>query len=95
MKNLKVILLALAVSLTSCVKEAGMQHEGSRQALMDKLVGDPTCADNVSSILVFIDGDIDEFTASETGKGLEIQPVFRNSASRTAQKHNLHKWHSV
>ena len=92
-----IILLALAAICTSCLKEDSLKNRAEatgNKVLASKLVGNPTGAGTASSVLVFIDGNIEDI-ASDSDERLSFEPVFRNITSESAVRHNLHCWYKV
>lgn len=94
--NIKYLfLLPIAALCASCVKEPALTENGTiSQDLNSKLVGS-IIADDASSVLVCISGDIESIQSKEEFSGLTFEPVFRNANSPTAKRHNLHRWYSV
>ena len=89
-------MLPLAALCLSCVKEPSLAGEGQPvQTLGTKLVGSSTCAEDASSVLVCISGDIEAIKAKEEFLGLTFEPIFNNVTSSTAKRHNLHLWYKV
>ena len=92
-----IILLALAAICTSCLKEDSLKNRAEatgNEVLASKLVGNTTGAGTASSVLVFIDGNIEDI-ASDSDERLSFEPVFRNITSESAVRHNLHCWYKV
>lgn len=87
MKNRLIILLSVAVLFASCVKDASMEES--------KLVGNITSGEHASSILICIDGDIKDIQANEAYAGLSFEPVFANTSSEAARRHNLDRWYKA
>ena len=97
MKHIHLILLTLTLSSISCVKEKSLM-EGDTQTpheLEYKLVGTGLCADDAPSVLVCISGGIDEIQSKEEFSNLTFEPVFCNTTSDVARRHNLHLWYKV
>lgn len=94
MKSKILTILALAAICLSCVKEESLTV-GNSQAMTGKLVGDISAGGNASSVLIFIDSDINTTAAKEECAGLSFEPVFKGTDSEIARKHNLHKWYKV
>ena len=65
------------------------------QTLSTKLVGSSLCADDASSVLVCISGGIEDIQSKDEFRGLTFEPVFSNTDSSVAQRHNLHLWYKV
>ena len=96
MKIKHLMMLPLAALCLSCVKEPSLAGEGQPvQTLGTKLVGSSTCAEDASSVLVCISGDIEAIKAKEEFLGLTFEPIFNNVTSSTAKRHNLHLWYKV
>lgn len=87
MKNRLIILLSVAALVVSCAKEPSMDES--------KLVGNISSGEHASSILICIDGDINDIQADEAYAGLSFEPVFSNSNSEVAKRHNLHRWYKA
>ena len=96
MKIKHFMMLPLAALCLSCVKEPSLV-EGSQttQTLSAKLVGSSLCADDASSVLVCISGGIENIQSKDEFRGLTFEPVFSNTDSSVAQRHNLHLWYKV
>ena len=98
MRRPLIILLALTALCSSCLKEdslnAGAETTG-KEALASKLVGNITDAGTASSVLIFIDGNIEDIAAAQPDDCLSFEPVFRNATSESAIRHNLHSWYKV
>lgn len=97
MKHIHIILLIFSFLSISCVKE-GTLVEGDKmtsQKLEDKLVGAGICSDDATSVMVCISGEIDAIQAKEDFSSLTFEPVFGNSTSDAAKRHNLHLWYKV
>lgn len=93
-----IILLALAAFCTSCLKEESLSNRAEttgKEALASKLVGNITDAGTASSVLIFIDGTIEEIAAAQPDNLLAFEPVFRNVSTESAVRHNLHCWYKV
>ena len=89
-------MLPVAALCLSCVKEPSLVENGqTKQDLDSKLVGGSIYADDASSVLVCISGDIEALQAKEEFRGLTFEPVFGNTTSPAAQRHNLHLWYKV
>ena len=93
-----IIILSLAVLCTSCLKEGSLDNRAEtpgNEALASKLVGNITDAGTASSLLIFIDGDIEEIADAQQDENMSFEPVFKNATSESAVRHNLHKWYKV
>ena len=93
-----IIILSLAVLCTSCLKEDSLDNRAEtpgNKALASKLVGNITDAGTASSLLIFIDGDIEEIADAQQDENMSFEPVFKNATSESAVRHNLHKWYKV
>ena len=93
-----IIILSLAVLCTSCLKEDSLDNRAEtpgNEALASKLVGNITDAGTASSLLIFIDGDIEEIADAQQDENMSFEPVFKNATSESAVRHNLHKWYKV
>ena len=93
-----IIILSLAVLCTSCLKEDSLDNRAEtpgNEALASKLVGNITDAGTASSLLIFIDGDIEEIADAQQDESMSFEPVFKNATSESAVRHNLHKWYKV
>lgn len=98
MRRPLIILLALTAFCTSCLKEDslnGRTETAGKEALTSKLVGNITSAGTASSVLIFIDGTIEEIAAAQPDDRLSFEPVFRNARTEPAVRHNLHNWYKV
>ena len=96
MKIKHLMMLPVAALCLSCVKEPSLVENGqTKQDLDSKLVGGSIYADDASSVLVCISGDIEALQAKEEFRGLTFEPVFGNTTSPAAQRHNLHLWYKV
>lgn len=94
--NRSLFILSLVLILVSCMKDPSPRSQSDTDnPLMSKLVGSISSSESASSILIFIDGNIDEVAASLQDSGMTYEPVFRNTESQTAQRHNLHRWYRV
>ena len=95
--NIKYLfLLPLAALCASCVKEPSVTEGGLvQQNLNSKLVGSSLCDENATSVLVCISGKIETIQAKSEFSGLSFEPVFFNTTSPAAQRHNLHLWYKV
>lgn len=92
MKIRILVMLALVLTCISCTKEIGNTTAPGQDDLMGKLVGETAGCEEAVSLLVSVEGEIGEMQASEAGKGMTFEPVFRNTESTSARRHNLHKW---
>ena len=93
-----IIILSLAVLCTSCLKEDSLDNRAEtpgNEALASKLVGNITDAGTASSLLIFIDGNIEEIADAQQDENMSFEPVFKNATSESAVRHNLHKWYKV
>ena len=93
-----IIILSLAVLCTSCLKEDSLDNRAEtpgNEALASKLVGNITDAGTASSLLIFIDGNIEEIADAQQDESMSFEPVFKNATSESAVRHNLHKWYKV
>lgn len=89
-------MLPVAALCLSCVKEPSLIEGGpEKQDLNSKLVGSIVCDDNASSVLVCISGDIDAIQSKDAFSTFTFEPVFGNTSSPAAQRHNLHLWYKV
>ena len=96
MKIKHLLVLPLAALCMSCVKDPSLVEGGQpSQTLGAKLVGSSLCAEDASSVLVCISGDIEAIQAKEEFHGMAFEPVFGNVDSPAAQRHNLHLWYKV
>ena len=96
MKIKHLMMLPVAALCLSCVKEPSLVEKGqTKQDLDSKLVGSSIYADDASSVLVCISGDIEAVQAKDEFRGLTFEPVFGNATSPAAQRHNLHLWYKV
>ena len=92
------ILLALAALSTSCLKEDSLNSRvetTGKEALASKLVGNTTSASTASSVLIFIDGTIEEIVAAQPDNLLSFESVFRNVPTESSIRHKLHSWYKV
>ena len=89
-------MLLLAVLCISCTKSPSLVDEDhTKQDLISKLVGDGACSEDVSSVLICICGEIETILAKEEFSGFIFEPVFSNTTSDEAKRHNLHLWYLV
>lgn len=89
-------MLLLAVLCISCTKSPSLVDEDhTKQDLISKLVGDGACSEDVSSVLICICGEIETILAKEEFSGFIFEPVFSNTTSDEAKRHNLHLWYMV
>ena len=89
-------MLLLAVLCISCTKSPSLVDEDhTKQDLISKLVGDGACSEDVSSVLICICGEIETILAKEGFSGFIFEPVFSNTTSDEAKRHNLHLWYLV
>ena len=97
MKHTCLLLMLLSALSISCVKDATLNENAdiSHNDLNSKLVGSSLDAEEASSVLICISGEIDAIQAKEEFRSLAFEPVFGNTTSPTAQRHNLHMWYKV
>ena len=96
MKIKHLMMLPVAALCLSCVKEPVLVENGqTNQDLKDKLVGSSLYADDASSVLVCISGNIEDIQSKDEFSSLAFEPVFNNSSSPAAKRHNLHLWYKV
>lgn len=96
MKHIHIILLIFSFLSISCVKETSFIEDGqSKQELNSKLVGSSFSAEDASSVLVCISGEIESVVSKEEFAALAFEPVFCNATSDAAKRHNLHRWYKV
>lgn len=89
-------MLPVAALCLSCVKEPVLVENGqTNQDLKGKLVGSSLYADDASSVLVCISGNIEDIQSKDEFSSLAFKPVFNNSSSPAAKRHNLHLWYKV
>lgn len=89
-------MLLLAALCISCVKYPSfIEEDQTKQELSSKLVGDCACTDDAPSVLICISGEIGTIQAKEEFSGLTFMPVFGNTTSASAKRHNLHLWYMV
>lgn len=95
MKIKHLMMLPVAALCLSCVKEPSLVENGlTKQDLNSKLVGSSVCED-ASSVLVCISGDIETVQSKEEFSCFTFEPVFGNTSSPAAQRHNLHLWYKA
>ena len=97
MKHIHLILAIFSILSVSCIKETAFNEgrDTTSPELVDKLVGAGTSADDASSVLVCISGDIEAIQAKKEFRSLTFEPVFCNATSAAAKRHNLHLWYKV
>ena len=98
MKNIILSLFLLTVLCTSCVKESPLSapaDEAGNTELTSKLVGEIKDGDMAMSVLVYIDGQIETIAEDLSDSGLTFNPVFNDTTSESAKRHNLHRWYNV
>ena len=96
MKKHYLIMLLLAVLCMSCTKSPSLvEDDQTKQELISKFVGDGACSEDVSSVLICISGEIETILAKEEFSGFIFEPVFSNTTSDEAKRHNLHLWYMV
>lgn len=89
-------MLLLAVLCMSCTKSPSLvEDDQTKQELISKFVGDGACSEDVSSVLICISGEIETILAKEEFSGFIFEPVFSNTTSDEAKRHNLHLWYMV
>lgn len=97
MKISHFLLAVLAIVSISCTKEIseGTPVLQEQHNLSAKLVGSSVCAEDASSVLVCISGELEAIQAKDEFIGLTFEPVFSNASSDVAKRHNLHLWYKV
>jgi subtilisin family serine protease len=95
MKIKHLMMLPAAALCLSCVKEPSLvENDLARQDLNSKLVGS-VVSEDAPSVLICISGDIETIRSNDSFNGFTFEPVFGDTSSPAAQRHNLHRWYKA